>query len=54
MLPAIENIRGNEVVFKNGELHLFDSIVFCTGFKRSTNKWLKVNSFIKEIINQSI
>ncbi|KAK4273163.1 hypothetical protein QN277_021617 [Acacia crassicarpa] len=37
----IERIRGNEVVFKDGKSLGFDSIVFCTGFKRSTHKWLK-------------
>ncbi|KAL9435759.1 hypothetical protein AB3S75_021930 [Citrus x aurantiifolia] len=41
VLPGIESIRGNEVVFENGHSHHFDSIVFCTGFKRSTNVWLK-------------
>ncbi|KAJ0052823.1 hypothetical protein Pint_01066 [Pistacia integerrima] len=46
VLPAIENIRGNEVVFENGESHPFDSIVFCTGFKRSTNKWLKGDDYL--------
>ncbi|XP_054802163.1 probable indole-3-pyruvate monooxygenase YUCCA10 [Prosopis cineraria] len=37
----IERIGGNEVVFKDGKSLPFDSIVFCTGFKRSTHKWLK-------------
>ncbi|KAE8727604.1 putative indole-3-pyruvate monooxygenase YUCCA10 [Hibiscus syriacus] len=41
VLPGISIIRGNEVVFDNGETHPFDTIVFCTGFKRSTNVWLK-------------
>ncbi|KAL9435763.1 hypothetical protein AB3S75_021933 [Citrus x aurantiifolia] len=41
VLPGIESIRGSEVVFENGHSHHFDSIVFCTGFKRSTNVWLK-------------
>ncbi|MED6158904.1 hypothetical protein PIB30_037365 [Stylosanthes scabra] len=42
VLPAeIESVRGNDVTFKNGQLHPFDSIIFCTGFKRSTHKWLK-------------
>lgn len=35
------------MVFENGKSHPFDTIVFCTGFERSTNKWLKVGSFIK-------
>ncbi|KAL2345369.1 hypothetical protein Fmac_006654 [Flemingia macrophylla] len=37
----IESIRGNEVLFRDGKSHTFDSIIFCTGFKRSTQKWLK-------------
>ncbi|KAK7836767.1 putative indole-3-pyruvate monooxygenase yucca10 [Quercus suber] len=42
VLPAeILNIRGNDIIFKNGKSHPFDTIVFCTGFKRSTNLWLK-------------
>lgn len=42
VLPAeIESIRGNEVLFRDGKSHPFDSIIFCTGFKRSTQKWLK-------------
>ncbi|TKY61836.1 indole-3-pyruvate monooxygenase YUCCA10 [Spatholobus suberectus] len=42
----IESVRGKDVLFKNGELHPFDSIVFCTGFKRSTNKWLKGDDYL--------
>nr|POE62181.1 putative indole-3-pyruvate monooxygenase yucca10 [Quercus suber] len=43
VLPAeILNIRGNDIIFKNGKSHPFDTIVFCTGFKRSTNLWLKI------------
>ncbi|GLT62762.1 hypothetical protein SLA2020_353720 [Shorea laevis] len=41
VLPAISSIRGNEVLFENGKAHSFDTIVFCTGFRPSTNKWLK-------------
>ncbi|KAI9080230.1 hypothetical protein K1719_037624 [Acacia pycnantha] len=37
----IERIRGKEVVFKDGKSLAFESIVFCTGFKRSTHKWLE-------------
>ncbi|KAK8614585.1 hypothetical protein V6N13_068385 [Hibiscus sabdariffa] len=44
VLPAISSIRGNEVVFDNGKAHAFDTIVFCTGFKRSTHIWLKGNN----------
>ncbi|OIW17409.1 hypothetical protein TanjilG_22521 [Lupinus angustifolius] len=42
VLPAeIQSISGNEVLFRDGKPQPFDSIVFCTGFKRSTQKWLK-------------
>ncbi|XP_057439011.1 probable indole-3-pyruvate monooxygenase YUCCA10 [Lotus japonicus] len=42
VLPAeIESIRGNQVLFRDGKSQPFDSIIFCTGFKRSTKKWLK-------------
>ncbi|KAI9074552.1 hypothetical protein K1719_043496 [Acacia pycnantha] len=37
----IERIRGNEVVLKDGKSFAFESIVFCTGFKRSTHKWVE-------------
>ncbi|KAL5796841.1 hypothetical protein ACOSQ2_001661 [Xanthoceras sorbifolium] len=46
VLPAIESIRGKEVVFKNGKSYSFDTIIFCTGFKRSTNKWLKGDDYL--------
>ncbi|KAK3193972.1 hypothetical protein Dsin_025282 [Dipteronia sinensis] len=46
VLPAIESIRGNEVVFKNGNSYPFDTIIFCTGFKRSTHKWLKDDDYL--------
>ncbi|KAK7259461.1 hypothetical protein RIF29_25069 [Crotalaria pallida] len=47
VLPAeIESVRGKDVQFKNGELHSFDSLVFCTGFKRSTHKWLKGDKYL--------
>lgn len=41
VLPAVASVRGNEVVFQDGKSHPFDVIIFATGFKRSTNKWLK-------------
>ncbi|OMP06591.1 Pyridine nucleotide-disulfide oxidoreductase, class-II [Corchorus olitorius] len=46
VLPAISNITGNEVVFDNGKTHTFDTIIFCTGFKRSTNVWLKGDDYL--------
>ncbi|KAI9120216.1 hypothetical protein K1719_008864 [Acacia pycnantha] len=42
----IESLEGNEVAFKNGGSQPFDTIVFCTGFKRSTHKWLKGDDYL--------
>ncbi|KAI9119268.1 hypothetical protein K1719_009943 [Acacia pycnantha] len=42
----IESVEGNEVAFKNGRSQPFDTIVFCTGFKRSTHKWLKGDDYL--------
>ncbi|KAL0459611.1 UNVERIFIED_CONTAM: putative indole-3-pyruvate monooxygenase YUCCA10 [Sesamum latifolium] len=42
VLPAgIRSIKGNTVVLENENEHMFDVIVFATGFKRSTKQWLK-------------
>ena len=41
VLPAVKSVKGKEVVFEDGKSYPFDVIVFATGFKRSTNKWLK-------------
>ncbi|KAK8583201.1 hypothetical protein V6N13_021913 [Hibiscus sabdariffa] len=46
VLPGISSIRGNVVVFDNGKTHPFDAIVFCTGFKRSTNVWLEGDDYL--------
>ncbi|KAK2364608.1 putative indole-3-pyruvate monooxygenase YUCCA10 [Trifolium repens] len=47
VLPAeIECVNGKDVLFKNSQLHSFDSIIFCTGFKRSTHKWLKGDDYL--------
>ncbi|XP_050236203.1 probable indole-3-pyruvate monooxygenase YUCCA10 [Mercurialis annua] len=48
VLPALESIRGNEAVFKNGSSHSFDTIIFCTAFKRSTSQWLKDDNLLNE------
>ena len=42
VLPKLVSTRGGEAVFEGGKSHPFDVIIFATGFKRSTNKWLKV------------
>ncbi|PRQ24374.1 putative indole-3-pyruvate monooxygenase [Rosa chinensis] len=47
VLPAeIASIRGNDVELKNGKSYQFESIVFCTGFKRSTCSWLKGDDYL--------
>ncbi|KAH7850138.1 hypothetical protein Vadar_028433 [Vaccinium darrowii] len=46
VLPAVASIRGDEVEFVNGNSHPFDAIIFATGFKRSTNKWLKGDNYL--------
>ncbi|KAI4349602.1 hypothetical protein L6164_010168 [Bauhinia variegata] len=48
LAAEIESIRGNEVLFKDGKSLPFDSIIFCTGFKRSTQKWLKDDHLLNE------
>ncbi|XP_010245351.1 PREDICTED: probable indole-3-pyruvate monooxygenase YUCCA10 isoform X2 [Nelumbo nucifera] len=47
VLPSIASMKGDEMVFINGRSYQFDAIVFATGFKRSTNKWLK------EVLNEA-
>ena len=52
ILPvAITSIKGNEVLFKDGKSYAFDVIIFATGFRRSTFKWLKVFQFIDQHIS---
>ncbi|RVX20978.1 putative indole-3-pyruvate monooxygenase YUCCA10 [Vitis vinifera] len=46
VLPKLIGIRGDEVVFEGGKSHPFDAIVFATGFKRSTSKWLKGDDYL--------
>ncbi|KAK7828082.1 putative indole-3-pyruvate monooxygenase yucca10, partial [Quercus suber] len=41
LLAEILKVQGKDVLFKNDKLLPFDTIIFCTGFKRSTNLWLK-------------
>lgn len=54
VLPRITSMEGNEVEFENGKLHPFDGIVFATGFKRSTNKWLKVITVAESSLQKRI
>ncbi|NP_001307793.1 probable indole-3-pyruvate monooxygenase YUCCA10 [Solanum lycopersicum] len=46
VLPAMRSIRGNDVVVENGKIHQFDGIVFATGFKRTTHKWLQGDDYL--------
>ncbi|MCD9558765.1 hypothetical protein HAX54_016350 [Datura stramonium] len=46
VLPAMTVIRGNDVVLENGKCHQFDAIVFATGFKRTTHKWLRGDDYL--------
>lgn len=46
VLPKLRDIRGGEVSFEDGKSYPFDAIVFATGFKRSTHKWLKVGNCV--------
>ncbi|KAM3356088.1 putative indole-3-pyruvate monooxygenase YUCCA10 isoform X1 [Capsicum galapagoense] len=46
VLPGMRSIRGNDVVLENGKCHQFDVIVFATGFKRTTHKWLHGDEYL--------
>ncbi|XP_010241043.1 PREDICTED: probable indole-3-pyruvate monooxygenase YUCCA10 isoform X2 [Nelumbo nucifera] len=46
VLPSIASIKGDEVILTNGKLYQFDAIILATGFKRSTNKWLKLSTIL--------
>ncbi|XP_062143310.1 probable indole-3-pyruvate monooxygenase YUCCA10 [Alnus glutinosa] len=47
VLPAeIASVSGKDVLFEDGKARSFDTIVFCTGFKRSTNLWLKGDGYL--------
>ncbi|KAI3678991.1 hypothetical protein L6452_38296 [Arctium lappa] len=48
VLPGLKSIKsgGTEVVFENGKCYHFDTILFATGFKRSTHLWLQGDDFL--------
>ncbi|PIN06763.1 Flavin-containing monooxygenase [Handroanthus impetiginosus] len=46
VLPAIRSIKGNNVTFESEKEYTFDVIIFATGFKRSTNQWLKGDDYL--------
>jgi indole-3-pyruvate monooxygenase len=46
VLPAIRSIRGNDVEFEDGKSHTFHTIVFATGFTRSTTNWLQDDEYL--------
>ncbi|XP_076905884.1 putative indole-3-pyruvate monooxygenase YUCCA11 [Bidens hawaiensis] len=41
VMTAIEEIKGYQIKFTNGQERQFDTIVFATGFKSNVRKWLK-------------
>lgn len=45
-MTAIEEIKGDQIKFTNGQERQFDAIVFATGFKSTVRKWLKVTKVI--------
>ncbi|PIA55135.1 hypothetical protein AQUCO_00800098v1 [Aquilegia coerulea] len=44
VFPAVSSIENNDVVFANGEMH--DAIIFATGYRSTTNNWLKDYEFL--------
>lgn len=42
MVPAIERLTEDGVVFVNGVKKKFDAIILATGYQSSVPKWLKV------------
>ncbi|XP_043711014.1 probable indole-3-pyruvate monooxygenase YUCCA10 [Telopea speciosissima] len=46
VLPGITSINGDEVSFTNGKSYHFDVILFATGFRRTTKKWLKGDDYL--------
>lgn len=46
VLPAIDSLNGNDAVFEDGRSQPFEAIIFATGFKRSTDKWLKGDDYL--------
>lgn len=41
-MKEIVEINGSEVEFKDGKKHLFDVIIFATGYRSTANTWLRV------------
>ncbi|GMH27778.1 hypothetical protein Nepgr_029621 [Nepenthes gracilis] len=46
VLPTVLSVRGSEVLFDNGRSYAFNAIIFATGFRRSTNKWLLGDDYL--------
>ncbi|KAL5561568.1 hypothetical protein UlMin_031315 [Ulmus minor] len=46
LTEEIESIKGNDVSLKSGKSYQYDTIIFCTGFKRSTSFWLKGDDYL--------
>ncbi|XP_076938288.1 putative indole-3-pyruvate monooxygenase YUCCA11 [Bidens hawaiensis] len=41
VMPAIKDIKDDQIKFTNGQEKQYDAIVFATGFKSTVRKWLK-------------
>ncbi|OAY25626.1 probable indole-3-pyruvate monooxygenase YUCCA11 [Manihot esculenta] len=41
VLPSITSIKANKIMFENGTIDQFDTIVFATGYKSTVRNWLK-------------
>ncbi|WOG94782.1 hypothetical protein DCAR_0314079 [Daucus carota subsp. sativus] len=46
VLPGLRSIAESEIFFEDGRSDPFDSIIFATGFTRSTKMWLKGDDFL--------
>ncbi|KAL8149013.1 putative indole-3-pyruvate monooxygenase YUCCA10 [Apium graveolens] len=46
VLPGLRSIGESEVLFEDSRSYPFDSIIFATGFTRSTKTWLKGDSYL--------
>ncbi|KAL1816603.1 hypothetical protein ACET3Z_019177 [Daucus carota] len=46
VFPGLRSIGETEVIFEDGRSYPFDSIIFATGFTRSTKAWLKGDEYL--------
>ncbi|XP_040375800.1 probable indole-3-pyruvate monooxygenase YUCCA10 isoform X2 [Oryza brachyantha] len=38
---GLKSVRGSDVEFADGQRHAFDAVIFATGYRSTTNQWLK-------------